>query len=196
MTAADLTNALERLRAAWITAGAPLAEHLAPGLPEGETRELLSREMGGAPDELVTWFGWHNGHDFPNGTPRWYTDSGISEFDLMTLDECFVELKVNRDIAREAPWGRNWWRGDYFPLLRGRGGESVVAITSRESGTCRVKYWHPEFPDCEPAADSVAALVTRWTDRIGAGDWVWTVKPGVGYWGPREGQDRFPVAKL
>ncbi len=53
---------LERLKASWRRAGAPIVDHLEPGL----TRDAIDAAFAPyedlePPEELYTWWGWHNG---------------------------------------------------------------------------------------------------------------------------------------
>jgi hypothetical protein len=59
---------LERMQQGWRTLGIPWADQLAPGLADAELERIFAPFDGPLPDELRTFWGWHNGRADPTGT--------------------------------------------------------------------------------------------------------------------------------
>jgi hypothetical protein len=95
----SLHEPLDLLNAAWIANGAPVASHLADPRPAAEVTATLTGVGFDAPDELVSWFTWHDRHSVVGG--RYLAANGIGGYDLMTLNECLAELKVWRGGSPE-----------------------------------------------------------------------------------------------
>jgi hypothetical protein len=180
VTPERLQLALERLRSVWVATGAPIAEHLAAPRPPASTIAALRGVGLDAPDELVSWFSWHDGHDYPAGTNRTMTACGIGHFFLIGMDQCLHELDVWRDVySDESGTDAAGWSSCWFPLIRNASGSAAIAVVS-EQPECQIGYFHPEL-GFNPVTPSIAALVERWAERIEGGQWTWNRGPGGGW---------------
>jgi hypothetical protein len=62
---ADLSSLLAALEGRLRRFGAPVVEAFRPGAPAGRVRGELAAEDLAAPDDLVVWWGWHDGVEGP-----------------------------------------------------------------------------------------------------------------------------------
>jgi cell wall assembly regulator SMI1 len=62
-----LRDALRRADDVLARAGAPVVRGLQPGLGADEVRDQMASLGLTAPDDLLVWFGWHNGYRAPPG---------------------------------------------------------------------------------------------------------------------------------
>jgi hypothetical protein len=176
----SLKQQLERLRRAWIAAGAPIADTLADPKPPDQTRAALCAAGVEDAPELESWFAWHDGHRARAGSPRYVTACGIGDFMLMSLDECLHELSRWRSLSARTPGlESDMWTTSWFPLLRGPGSEVVVVVPKQDE--CTTAYYHPQF-GYRPATDSIADLVARWAEHIEQGKWRWEQTAASGAW--------------
>jgi hypothetical protein len=59
----ELQRSLVRLEQALRDHGAPIAQAFRPGLPPGDVAEALRAEGLAPHDDVIAWFGWHDGAD-------------------------------------------------------------------------------------------------------------------------------------
>jgi cell wall assembly regulator SMI1 len=164
---------LERLQALWCEQGAPLAEHLEPGL----TDEEIESEMGSLglrlPAEAALWWGWHNG--VPPGRPR---DMGGAAFALLTLEEAVREYHSSRQVAEQAALtdgeADRLWHPTWFPITNTGYGAVIACDCSVAQGAptpIRAVHWgHKEDSDV-PVAESFGQMVGWWIEAIERGAW-------------------------
>lgn len=176
MASGDLSASLDRLRALWEVAGAPIARLLAPPVPAQDVVDALLSVGLTAPSELVEWFGWGNGFEAPAGAGRYVAACGIAGLDYQSLSECLDELSIWRSLDA-SPWQPTW-----FPLLRGRSGSALVAVVAPETDTCRTGIFDPEFGPPKLTTSSIEELVNEWAGRIERGEIGWIERGGAGSW--------------
>jgi len=107
--------------------GAPLLEHLRPGVSaDSLTAALGSRGIEPHPD-ILTWFGWHDGTDLPRAVDpagMLLPDDGnrlIGPLHVLGLDEALAEhdgaVTTDRDHNPDPATPMFYWPG-WFPVLR------------------------------------------------------------------------------
>jgi cell wall assembly regulator SMI1 len=173
-------EALDRLNAAWVANRAPVADHLAGPRPAEEVTAILTSVGFDAPEELVSWFTWHDGHTIDRGG-RYLAESGIGGYQLMTLNECLGELRVWREVAAEEPELNDWkWDHSWFPLMRNGGGDAVVVVTDQGSPCPAGEF--TAVGGYRQVATSLSDLILVWVRRIEQQEWTWHPLPGGGSW--------------
>lgn len=84
-----LAELLEQCEKEFISAGVPLDRWLAPGIGAEEVNQKLAEVGLIAPDELLVWFGWHNGLTTP-------TPGEIAERALPNFVPASIDLTIRR----------------------------------------------------------------------------------------------------
>lgn len=170
--------------------GIPLDDWLAPGLPEKAVRTELGRVGLVAPDELVVWFGWHNGRS-PN-VPREVSVHALPDFPPLSLSEA-VNGYVRDVLHFEAPSvlpGQDPVRDEYFQFGVTQGWMRLIdsvygcAIECVDSPAQvpRLRSANEDFFDSAPEgfyqAVSLCTLVSWWLESIDSGAFVWDAAGG------------------
>jgi hypothetical protein len=162
-----LQDALVRWDEAWVERGAPVAQQLA----------ALSR-WPNVPEQLLTWFGWHNGTIDESG-PIWYL--APSNWRLLSLEgverEYQLALGVEADLVGWADDGFEW-RDTWIPFI------------GIHMGVLAIDCWSGELVYAgdldrwgSVRAPSIEALVVEWLDvlRTDTGRWHWSPVDSGGY---------------
>ena len=171
-----LLRALEALEAWLRSSGHPGVAGLRPGVPEAEVREQLGALGLDPPDDVLTFFGWHNGYEqAPRDDGHWYGRITPSWFPL-TLDEAckrFLELREMFELEEQhgEMVGTHW-----FPLLQADAYCVLVDCRPEQEhrGRIAVSDWITELwpsPDLRPR--SLAEPVEEWLSLLNDGLWHW-----------------------
>jgi hypothetical protein len=179
-----LRLALERLEAALIRTGYPIAEGLQPGLSEDEVRTRLAAIGVDPPDDLVTWFGWHDGYETPTGGS--YYGWICPAFEILTLEEaCERHAYHQQDLLLSTPYRDQ--QTEWFPVLRSDAASCVINysddVESRGSvAICDAGVVEPA-PGRRPA--SLVEPIELWLSYLDSGLWrcegsQWLVEPTDG----------------
>jgi len=164
----------ERLRPALLKledvlrfAHAPIAEYLAPGLPEDEVQNKLDAVGIDACEELVTWFGWHDGTSANDGlgsqTRELQPGVRLLSFDQALEQHRIIhgELLAKKRIGADRP---DRFPADIVPITRHDGSShDVVSCGRADAGsTWFVSRDEPPEPNGPHLADLVERLWGRW----------------------------------
>lgn len=173
---------LERLEQAWADAGVPVAQLLPPGRNPAEVREALSPIVEQVPEDIITWFSWHDGgptHAALPMAPSRFLGNSLQrtlELRLELLDEA-------QEIARSEAAGNlrfdppeHLWSPSWLPIgYDGGGGSLVVDLVSPDpirTGTVYSVDW--SNGDCrQPRAPSLIDVVEMWLTVLPMGLWRW-----------------------
>jgi hypothetical protein len=112
----SLFQSLRRLEEAILAAGDPGPRNWNPGLPPDVVRERFSRARLAAADDIVTWFGWHNG--VGDGF-RHRIGGTIAEW--LTVDEAVAahadQVSVAEAMAADLGGVDNYWPRSLVPIF-------------------------------------------------------------------------------
>lgn len=166
-----LEHTLRRSRAA-------VAGHFRPGLDVSATRRRLD-QVGLVPsDEVVEWFGWHNGAGDPNANLRnCELAPGVYIFDLETLCQEYLDTRRDFDaVTQELPeqWSdsSDLWSPSWFPLARLDAGYMAVDLAGGSTSTSPVHAgWFDAGPEykAHPQWPTLDAFVQELTRRYEQG---------------------------
>jgi cell wall assembly regulator SMI1 len=157
-------------------AGSPVARVLQPGLSDAELDVLAATLPVRLPEELRTWYRWHNGLDpsaadwtFALGNGRFLTSLQDS---LLSYQTCLITWECE-ELADEFTYRPSWW-----PIAEFDNVDYVVADTAGEpGGPCPVHAIGlrvDKSPDWNPVrAPSLGAMVRLWIQAIDDGWWRW-----------------------
>lgn len=126
--------------------GAPIAEAFSPGLPGGEVRAVLDAEGLQAPEDVVAWWGWHNGAVLSDAPPV-LSGPGVYLRSENTLVEDWHVLSL-----AEATRTHRWFRANYADAGAAEllpAGWFPILVTGAKPAM---------WIDCTPGADTLAAL--------------------------------------
>jgi hypothetical protein len=149
--------------------------YLAPGIPAEEVRATLRAVDLEACDELVTWFGWHNGTAGNLGLGH-ETGSLTSGVFLQSLEQSLKLYAGAREmIEYMASQGLNpseSYPMPAFPILRHLGPYlDVVSCDPTTAGDVWFVPWDGEAePNGPHLADLVERIAQRW--RLGVYRWI------------------------
>jgi hypothetical protein len=109
---ADLKAALVRLEAALRKFGAPIVENFRPGADPAYVRETLAAEGLAAPDDLIAWWGWHDGTSAPRGTGTDPEATLVGPWTMPTLEHTIRHrremIAIDRDVSDEPRLPETW----------------------------------------------------------------------------------------
>ena len=171
----SLADELKRLEETLRSRGAAIATRLAQGADASAVRSALRQAGLDASDDVLTWFGWHNGTDANRGEPI-----GVVEIapgaELCTLDQACHEyaqaIRGARELAAhaqvrlpaEACWSLSW-----LPMLR-LFGKGYVAVDV-DSGEVFLA-WHDDEVDAPVPTWPTLAALARWiTEQFATGNY-------------------------
>jgi len=125
VTDSALSELLLMLEAEWLRLRAPLAGRLRPGLGPAEVHAKVAALGLTAPDDLVTFFGWHDGAD---GSDVYEQKMFVDDLRLVTLDEAIEETRSQRELSSQVstPPAFVLWPEPWVLLCRGRGGQELA----------------------------------------------------------------------
>ena len=146
-------------------------QRLAPGASAHRVREVLSEVGLDPPDDLLTWFAWHNGI-------AWRGDERLGHAFLVhwipySIDEAVAEYR-NQPVGTE-PWE---WHPDWLPIAHLRNADRLGAYcgaNTQQRGQVRQVSGTERFWTDPPARTRLHELVTWLTDAVEAGHWVYEV---------------------
>ncbi len=158
---------LERLRSVWVERGIPILQHLQPGLSDEVINEQMSALGLHVPEELRTWFGWHNG--VAAEVPQYAAQPGPS------VRYCSLSEAANFYNVRRAAFAKldpsfivDDWQREWFPICYGTSPQIIAVDCSPKFGVetpVRVLDWHHEevkTPKAASLADMVAIWLRAW----------------------------------
>lgn len=164
-----MTEALIRLEAALVAGGAPVVEHLRPGLPAGEVAGRLEEAGLRATADLLSWFGWHDGcSSFESYGPE---RGFLSDHPFLGLAET-LGWRAGDDgrLLLEAEQELHGWRPeDVLPFLTDPVEAQTLGLAVRNEDHQRVWLGHLEDPDHVPygtLVDFGELLATAWEQGV------------------------------
>jgi hypothetical protein len=163
--------------------GAPIDRWLAPGIGADEVRQKLVEVGLVAPDELLVWFGWHNG--LARARPGEYPELALPNFVPASIDFAirrYVDMVLNVAIPPGEP-------RDSFMFGAGEGWLRIVGSLRGCAVDCsgktppesppRIRSADDQFDEDDPdklgQAVSLCTYVTWWLDRLHSGSIAWNV---------------------
>jgi hypothetical protein len=164
MTKNSLKRRLERLEGLWRKQAAPIAAALAPGALPNATRAHLESAGFRPTEELLEWYGWHDG--VVGGSPYGATliNTGL---ELHSCREAVSRYGFLREIAQQVSpsleksdivWPRGW-----LPLMWLEGDHLAIDLDERSRDRGRIFLQGREEPalDLASSAESLTAFVQR-----------------------------------
>ncbi|MGL4339302.1 MAG: hypothetical protein ACRCSP_02600, partial [Rhodoglobus sp.] len=167
-------------------AGVPIDEWLAPGVSEETIRAELATVGLVAPDELLVWFGWHNG--LSTTVPRTTSVHAMPYFVPLSVEDAVENYK--QDVLEfEAPspvypgreplpdefyqWGLT---EGFMRLIRELRGCAIECV-SASSEPPRLRSINEDFYEEAPQglfqAVSLCTLVSWWIESLDSGTFRW-----------------------
>lgn len=162
---------LARLEGRWRDIGAPIAQHLRPGLSAERIDEIVAPLGLTVPAEARVWWGWHDGASAstrPDGEPFpgwWFPSLGAA------VSQAEWERREAVALAGEDA-EKLLWRASWLPVATDIGGNhaaldcaappdepSPVYYADREGGAEKF----------EPRAASLGLMIQWWIDAIDSG---------------------------
>lgn len=154
---------LERFHAALRDAGAPLIAYLEPGLSPDQIRAAAAQFPGLAlPEELLLWWGWHNGA----GGHFFAPERCFSSVE-MAVDDYAEGLETGSGVEHPAllPVSNSW------PSI-------LVECVPESPSVGRIFVGQHSVPPV-PQLPSVGALIEIWTSFLERG--IWSYRDGQPY---------------
>ncbi len=160
----DLAEALAALEGVWTSADPSLADRLAPGAASHQVRAAAAQYGITATDDLLDWYGWHNG---VRGGPA--VAVGGSSFYFITLDQAVERLRINEWVVRQLSpdEAAGLWRSTLFPLAASAG-SLLMTLDCSPSIASQVVVSDPAelLPTDGP---TLLELVQRWLELHATG---------------------------
>jgi hypothetical protein len=140
---------------------------LLPGIDESEVRRMLAEVDLEPPDDLIDWFGWHNGYaPPPNGQPFWNIGPWHQAIGLEPAYDIYTELR--NDIDDLAPDEDTEW----FPVINfTHNGYILMYCGDKADQRGQVACWSSEFPDRFYRPATLAEPIEWWTEYLDNGSW-------------------------
>lgn len=160
---------------AWRAAEAPILPYLAPGLGARAVGDALRGVGLHACDELVTWFGWHNG-TVGNERLGYETRSLSGGVFLQSLEQALESYAFARQmvetITSQGGDPSEYYPARAFPITRHLGPYlDVVSCDPDSAGDAWFVSWDgPAEPNGPHLADLVERIALRWS--LGVEAWV------------------------
>lgn len=120
----------------------------------GDLTEIAACLGTELPEELVAWFGWHDGQD---GTTPIKPEENQT---LITASEAARKMEFWTEEVDAKPWPRSW-----VPLLTNGAGDFLVYETAGEHAGRLIRFWHDE-------ADYWSKPRDRWHEAASLAEWV------------------------
>lgn len=196
----DLPAKLEELQAALTRLGSPIDGYLRPGVPGEEVHAGL-RVLGLQPtEELIDWFGWHDGYDVEAFNAARPTRSALEFFPTLepisletAIEVCQRQRGIVATLAEDYPVARRdefrsgYWSDTWFPVLTGPVIHAAECSVDRVVPASPVWRFVPTPGRLTTArvSGSVSELVERMLLEIEAGSVWWhgesqTMQPTAG----------------
>ena len=166
----------------WAEQGAPLVEHVQPGVTGEEIDSELEPLGVCLRAEAALWWSWHNG--VLSGQPR---DMGGPFFSFLTLGDAVREYHSSRRVAETAARTEDeadrLWHPSWFPITN-TGYGAVIAcdcsVAEQAVTPIRAVHWgHNEASDV-PVADSFGQMIAGGSTRSNAGPGATRLAAGAG----------------
>ena len=171
-------------------AGVPVDEWLAPGVAEQTVREELESVGLIAPDELIVWFGWHNGRS--TTIPREVSVHALPDFSPLSVGEAVkgYEREVLNFEAPPVYPGRTPIPDEFFQFGVTRGWMRLVGSVYGTAIECvsppseppRLRSANEDFVESAPEgfyqAVSLCTLVNWWIESLDSGAFTWDATGG------------------
>ncbi|HWS34033.1 MAG TPA: SMI1/KNR4 family protein [Actinoplanes sp.] len=163
----------ERLRAAWRSQGAPVADHLNPGLDDAALDDAETSSGLLLPVEMRRWWGWHDGVRRRVAGTALGPESrvGAGSWDLLSLDEALrhraLMIQLTEEFEEE---DEVFWRREWLPVVYYDGSYLFVTCGEPRTDHGEVRRWTriPDDPDTVRAA-SWSEAVTVFADLLESG---------------------------
>jgi len=175
-----LHRALERLEAVLAAQGHPVVDGLQPGIKENEVRGRLAQWGLDPPEDLITYFGWHNGYVTPAGRDfHGEIGSGVRPMSLAQACQAYEEgVRFDLETLVEHT---GWADGtEWFPVVVSTSGRYVLMDCRRDTpsrgsvaGWENLEMTEPQF---RPA--TLAQPVEWWAEYFETGVWRWDPTDG------------------
>jgi hypothetical protein len=171
-SASQLHQSLLRLEHIWVEQGMPVVDHLAPGISPAELAAQLEPVGLQPPDELCTWYGWHNGlSESAMGLPRRHAEILPAGLPL-SVAAGTKELRLNESIAPPPVWQPGW-----FPIVAIHHGASYMVDcrgwTDAPAQVMNFEFEDGGFESDRPRASSLTQVVAWWLECYEDGTYVW-----------------------
>lgn len=165
---APLRALLEQLEDRLRAFGAPVVDAFRPGAPLEQVRAAIAAEGLSAHDDLVTWWGWHDGSD-AGGVAADYSGPGIYFRQENTLVGPWHVISLD-DALRI----RRWWRStapqlvpeDWLPVLQFEGTPVLCADDAAELHILDEGFPEPPPPQFGSLAEFVAAVIRLFDEGL------------------------------
>ncbi|MET8152352.1 SMI1/KNR4 family protein [Actinoplanes sp. NPDC049668] len=175
----DELVAFERLLASWRSHRAPVADHLSPGLGDGEL-DAVERSTGLVlPLEMRRWWGWHDGvrRRVPGSRLGPESRLGVA-WDFLSLSEALqararlIELTEEFVEDDEVRWLPEW-----LPVVSYDSSYLFVACAAPRADRSEVRRWDREPDDPYTVrASSWTDAVTVFADLLESGDYTYSTE--------------------
>jgi cell wall assembly regulator SMI1 len=173
---------LERLESLWREQGAPLVDHLQPGMPSDQAARLVEPCGLRLPSEAALWWEWRDG--VPSERPR---EMGGPAFFFLPLAEAVEQYGASRRVAHTAARDENeadrLWDPAWLPITMAGYGAVVAcdcSVAHDEPTPIRVVDWAHNERSNVPVAESFGEMVGWWIEAIESG--AWRYDSGLGRW--------------
>jgi cell wall assembly regulator SMI1 len=174
-------ESLNRLKTAWRSQGAPIADNLAPGLSAAEIDAYEAEHGLVLPAELRQWWGWHDGAvtGKASGGP---SAVGAGPWTLMSLAEALDERSFQLDM-NDRPFDPDDWDGEwspsFLPVVTVGNAWLFADLSASDGDRAPIHLWgHAPDNIFTVAAPNWADVVTTWTRSIEAGVFTWSRAEG------------------
>jgi cell wall assembly regulator SMI1 len=161
---------LEQLNAQWQAVGAPITEHLRPGLTDTEIDRLTRPLDLVVPEEARVWWRWHDG---ATGTGRADRQLIGTTWTFLSLAESVAEAEWQRKeaIGLRGSQADDIWPAGLLPIASDMGGNIAAIDCSQASTPSPVYYVDSDvgLSESGPGSQSIAELVRWWIDAIADG---------------------------
>jgi hypothetical protein len=164
MSSGDLDSFLLALEDRLRSLRAPVVDSLQAGLSEPDVRAALTTENLPAPEELLRWWGWHNGTNVPPtqnrlGVLQVPENTLFDSFHLMALEESLATRQWYRELYE--PLVPPGYSIDWIPLLLSDTGLYFCADTAAGGRHVPIHLFDPAVVDYRPPPtfDSLTSLV-------------------------------------
>lgn len=172
-TAAEepLRESLNRFEAAVRATGAGVAWLLAPGLPESDVRAELASIGMEPPQELITWFGWHNG--LTQAHPKSGGDGILVRWFPFSLKESIADWRHQPKSMDVFDWHPTW-----LPIgaLSAHATRLAIDCTPSQGPRARLHVAAPEDGlfnfKVMPIVDGLSTAVDWWMQALERG-WIY-----------------------
>jgi hypothetical protein len=153
-----LRLALNRFERALADHEVPVVQGLLPGVDESEVRQMLAEVDIEPPDDLIDWFGWHNGYAPPrSGKPFWNIGPSQQAIGLERAYDIYTELR--HDIDELAPDEDTEW---FLVINFTHNGYILMYCGDKADRRGQVACWMAEFPDGFYRPATLAEPVEWW----------------------------------